>query len=106
MEWIKQITVDLLALIIIAVAVIYEQTVLSYIVYIYTSLIVLARLFSLYSDNFRAVTEKKVSEAPIWVYHLIYAASSAILLYGRWYATAAGWLFIWAAAVIVQRKKV
>jgi len=105
MEWIKQIVVDLLALVVIATAVIYEQAILTYIVYIYTFLMVLARLFSLISDNFRAITEKKVTEAPIWVYHLIYASSSAILAYGEWYITAAGWLFIWIAAVIVYRKK-
>lgn len=105
MEWIKQILVDLLALVVIALAVFYEHTVLTYIVYIYTFLMVLARLFSLVSGNFRAITEKKVSTAPIWVYHLIYAASTAILLYGRWYIAAAGWLFIWITAIIVHRKK-
>jgi len=105
MEWIKQIIVDLLALIVIAVAVIYEQTILTYVVYIYTFLMVLARLFSLVSGNFRAITERKVTEAPIWVYHLIYAASTAILAYGQWYAAAAGWIFIWIAAIIVYRKK-
>ena len=105
MEWIKQIIVDLLALVVIALAVIYEQTILTYVVYIYTFLMVLARLFSLVSGNFRAITEKKVSEAPIWVYHLIYAACTGILAYGQWYITAAGWLFIWIAAIIVYRKK-
>ena len=105
MEWIKQVIVDLLAILVIAVAVFYEQTVLTYTVYIYTSLMVLARLFSLVSSNFRTITKKKGIEAPIWVYHLIYAGSSAILFYGQWYITAAGWLFIWIAAIITYRKQ-
>lgn len=105
MEWIKQLIVDLLAILVIAVAVIYEQTVLTYVVYIYTSLMVFARLFSLFSGNFRAITKKKGSEAPIWVYHLIYASSSALLFYGQWYITAAGWIFIWVAAIITYHKQ-
>lgn len=105
MEWFKQIVVDLFALIVIAFAVIYEQTLLTYVVYVYTSLMVLARLFSLLSSNFRAITEKKVSEAPIWVYHLIYALTVAVLIYGHWYITASGWAFIWLSAIIAYKKK-
>ena len=105
MEWFKQIVVDLFALIVIAFAVIYEQTVLTYVVYIYTALMVIARLFSLLSNNFRAITEKKVSEAPIWVYHLIYALTATVLIYGQWYITAAGWAFIWISAIIAYKKK-
>jgi hypothetical protein len=105
MEWIKQIVVDLFALVVIAIAVFYEYTVLTYVVYVYTALMVLARLFSLLSNNFRAITEKKVSEAPLWVYHIIYLASSAILIYGQWYVTGAGWIFIWISAIIVYLRK-
>jgi hypothetical protein len=106
MEWVKQIIVDLFALIIIASAIFYEQIVLTYVVYVYTFLMVAARLFSLLSSNFRAITEKKVSEAPIWVYHLIYGVTIALLIFGGWYVTAVGWLFIWISAVIAHRKKV
>lgn len=105
MKWIKQIIVDLVALIIIGVTVFfYEQTALVYAVYVYTMLMALARLFSLFSGNLRAITERKSSEAPLWVYHLIYAATSATLLFGQWYITGASWLFIWGAAIISHRK--
>jgi|AntRauTorckE6833_2_1112554.scaffolds.fasta_scaffold20449_3 hypothetical protein len=106
MEWIKQIIIDLFALIVIAFAVFYEQTVLTYIVYIYTSLMVIARLFSLINSNFRAITQKKVSEAPIWVYHVIYAITVVLLIFGQWYVTSAGWCFIWISAIISYRNKV
>lgn len=105
MEWAKQIIVDLFALIVIAFAVIFEQTILTYVVYIYTSLMVIARLFSLLSSNFRAITQKKVTEAPIWIYHLIYAFTVTVLLFGQWYVTATGWVFIWISAIIVYKKK-
>lgn len=105
MDWLKEIVVDLFALIVIAFTVFYDQIILTYVVYTYTVLMVLARLFSLLSENFEAITQKKVSQAPIWVYHLIYAVTIAVLLVGEWYITAAGWGFIWLSAVIAHKKK-
>lgn len=105
MQWFKHIVVDLLAVIVIALAVFYDSNNLSYVVYTYTALLVVARLFSLISENFRAITQKKISEAPLWVYHIMYFVNVLILTIGQWYITAAGWVFIWAAATIVQKKK-
>lgn len=104
MNWLKNAIVDLLTIPVIALAVFYSSSFLSYVVYIYTSLMVVARLFSLSSSNFRSITRKKISDAPLWVYHLIYLINIAILLAGSWFITAAGWIFIWAAAVIVYKK--
>lgn len=105
MQWIKQIVVDLLATAVIAIAVFFETQTLSYVVYIYTGLLVVARLLSLSSSNFRAITKKKVSEAPIWVYHLLYFLNVLILSIGMWFITAAGWVLIWGVATYVQKEK-
>ena len=67
MEWFKHILVDLFALVIIAIAVITDQIILTYVVYTYTALMVLARLLSLISGNFRAISNKSVSEAPLCI---------------------------------------
>ena len=105
MQWLKHIVLDLFAIIVIALAVFYERNFLSYVVYTYTALLVIARFFSLISENFSAITKKKVSEAPLIVYHLIYFVNVLILALGQWYITAAGWVFIWIAAAIVQKRK-
>jgi len=105
MQWLKNIVVDLLAILVIALAVFYSSNYLSYVVYTYTALLVVARLFSLISGNFRAITKKKIAEAPIWVYHAMYAVNVLILTLGQWYLTAAGWVFIWGAAWYVHQKK-
>lgn len=105
MPWLKHIIVDLLAIVVIALAVFYDSNYLSYVVYTYTFLLVAARLFSLISENFSAITKKKVSEAPLVVYHLMYLTNILILTIGQWYVTAAGWLFIWIAATIVHNRK-
>lgn len=106
MQWLKQIIVDLLAIVVIALAVFYDASYLSYVVYIYTALLVIARLFALFSDNFNAITKKNVSEAPLWVYHLIYGITVLLLGIGGWYITAGGWIFIWIAASIVHKRSI
>lgn len=104
MHWIKNTIVDLLTIPVIALSVFYDSNILTYVVYIYTGLMVIARLFSLSSSNFRAITRKKVENAPLWVYHLIYLLNVIILTAGQWFIVAACWMFIWIAAVFVYKK--
>ncbi|MEX0662319.1 MAG: hypothetical protein WD381_06505 [Balneolaceae bacterium] len=105
MQWLKNIVVDLLTTIVIALAVFYEETTLTYIVYAYTILMCIARLASLLSRNFQKITQRKVSEAPIWVYHLLYFLNVLILGLGMWFITAAGWIFIWGVAAYVHKRQ-
>lgn len=105
MQWLKHIIVDLLTTIVIAIAVFYEDTTLTYIVYAYTVLMCIARLASLMSRNFQKITQRKVSEAPIWIYHLLYFLNVLILSLGMWFVTAAGWVFIWGVAGYVHKRQ-
>ncbi len=105
MQWLKHIVIDLLAPIVIALAVFYEDTTLTYIVYAYTILMFIARFASLMSRNFQKITQRKVSEAPIWIYHLIYFLNVLLLALGMWFITAAGWVFIWGVAVYVHKRQ-
>lgn len=104
MKWIKQIVIDLLATAVIALAVFYPNVTLTYVVYIYTGLLAIARSFSLFSPNFQAITQRKVTETPVWIHHLLYALNVAILAYGEWFITAAAWVFIWAVASYVHQR--
>lgn len=104
MQWLKQITVDLLATLVIALVVFFDSGYLEYVVYVYTVLLAIARSLTLFSGNFRVITEKKVSEAPEWIYHLLYALNTLFLAYGEFYITASGWLFIWIIAFYVHRS--
>lgn len=105
MQWLKHIVVDLLTTIVIALAVFYEDTTLTYIVYAYTILMCIARFASLMSRNFQKITQRKVSEAPIWIYHLLYFLNVLILVLGTWFITAAGWIFIWVVAGYVHKRQ-
>jgi hypothetical protein len=106
MHWLKQTTVDILATLVIALVVFFDSAaILEYVVYVYTALMVLARSFTLFSQNFRAITRKKVNEAPVWVYHLLYFLNIAFLTAGAFYITAAGWVFIWGVAYYVYSQQ-
>lgn len=105
MQWLKHITVDLIATLVIAIVVFFDATVvLEYVLYIYTALMVLARLFTLFNQNFRSITKRKTKSAPNWMYHVLYLLNVAFLAYGMYYITAAGWVFIWAVAHYVHSR--
>ena len=106
MHWLKQIVVDILATLVIALVVFFDSSiVLEYVVYVYTGLMVLARSFTLFSQNFRAITRKQVAEAPAWVYHLLYLLNTSFLIIGAYYITSAGWVFIWFVAAYVHKRQ-
>lgn len=105
MQWLKHITVDLIATLIIAIVVFFETTtVLEYVLFVYTGLMVLARLFTLFNQNFRSITQRKTKSAPNWMYHILYLLNVAFLAYGMYFITAAGWVFIWGVAYYVHRE--
>ncbi len=106
MQWLKHVTVDLITTIVIAIVVFFEETrVLEYVLYTYTVLMVLARSFTLLSSDFRQITRKKVSQAPDWIYHILYALNVLFLAWGAFYLTAAAWVFIWGVAAYISHRK-
>jgi hypothetical protein len=108
MQWLKHITVDIIATLVIAIVVFFDETtLLEYVLYIYTALMVFARLISLFSRDFQAITKRKVTEAPSWMYHTLYFLNVAFLFFGAYYITGAAWAFIWGVAfyVYLQTKQ-
>lgn len=106
MQWLKHIAVDLIATIVIAIVVFYQElTVLQYVLFVYTGLIVLAQGFMVLNQNFRSLTKRKAENLPNWVYHILYGINVALLVYGGFYITAVGWIFIWGVAYYVHSLK-
>lgn len=105
MMWLKHLTVDILATLVITIVVFFETALLEYVLYIYTGLMVIARSLAFFRIDLRAVTKKKVEEAPIWIYHLLYALNISILLFGLFYITAISWFYIYLSAMFVYYKK-
>lgn len=105
MMWLKHLTVDLLATLVITIVVFFETALLEYVFYIYTALMVIARTLAFFRIDLRAVTKKKVEEAPIWAYHTLYILNIAILAYGLFYITAISWGYIYLSAMFVYYKR-
>lgn len=106
MQWLKHIIVDLITTLVIALVVFFESTpALTYVVYIYTGLMIIARTFTLFSGNLRAITKKQVSDVPIWTYHLLYFLNVVFLGIGTYYLTGAGWVYIWGVAAYIHKKQ-
>ena len=106
MQWLKHIAIDLIATIVIAIVVFFEETiVLEYVLYVYTVLMVIARAFTLFNQNFRTITKRKTESAPAWMYHALYFLNVVFLAYGMYYLTAAGWVFIWGVAYYVHTRQ-
>lgn len=106
MQWLKHIVVDLITTLVIALVVFFDSSaLLLYVVYIYTGLMALARAFTLFSQNLRAITKKQVTQAPVWIYHILYFSNTLFLVIGSYYVTAAGWIFIWAVAAYVHKRQ-
>lgn len=105
MMWLKHLTVDLLATLVITIVVFFETALLEYVLYIYTGLMLIARSLAFFRIDLRTVTKKKVEEAPIMVYHLLYIVNISILFYGLFYITAISWVYIYVSAMFVFYKK-
>ena len=105
MMWLKHLTVDILATLVITIVVFFETALLEYVLYIYTGLMVIARSLAFFKIDLRAVTKKKVEEAPIWTYHLLYILNISILFYGIFYITAISWVYIYLSAMFVYYRK-
>jgi len=101
---IKSITIDLLSVALVAGAVFSNPIYLDIAVYVYTGLMAAARLITLLSSNFEQLARKKKKEGPVWIYHVVYFTNTVLLLYGNWWITSAGWIFIWIAATLSNKK--
>jgi hypothetical protein len=80
----------------------YEAVVIG--IYIYTSLVLLARLISLFSKNFSLIANKGKNTIPNIVYHVLYLINTSILLYTQEWILSGLWFLIWVLAWNSTRK--
>lgn len=81
----------------------YEAVVIG--IYIYTSLILLARLISFFSKNFSQIANKGKNTIPNAVYHLLYLINTSILLYTQEWILSGLWFLVWVLAWNSTRNK-
>lgn len=103
MSWLKDVVVDIAATVLIIATVLTSYTVLAWIVWGYTGLLLLTKLLVQFSD-FTNLIKKSQTEAPEWFSHLLYAANTGVLLSFQWWYAGAGWALIWGLSYLTQRK--
>lgn len=104
MTWLKDVIVDLLATAVIIAAVLTSNSVLSAIVWGYTSLLLFVKLLVYFGDGFLNMAGKADSAAPVWFTHLLYAVNTGALLAFQWWYAGGAWAVIWLFSYLTQRK--
>lgn len=104
MSWLKDVVVDIIATAVIITAVLTSNTILSWLVWGYTGLLLIVKFFVLIGDSFHNLINKAKNEAPEWFSHLLYAINTGMLLAYYWWYAGAGWMLIWGISYLTQRK--
>ena len=104
MSWLKDVIVDIAATVLIIITALTSSTVLGFIVWGYTGLLLFVKLLVLVGDDFLNLVNKSKTEAPEWFSHLLYATNTGVLLYFQWWYAGAGWALIWMLSYFTKRK--
>jgi hypothetical protein len=104
MSWLKEVIVDIAATVLIIIAVLIEEPILTGIVLGYTGLLLLIKFLVLVGDEFLNMMNKTNTDAPKWFAHLLYAINTVVLLFFNWWYAGTGWAIIWILSFLTQRK--
>ena len=104
MRWLKSILLDIAILVVIVVFVFQGAEWARLTVLIYTPLMLALKALALAGARSVPKMKKAVSDVPPVVYHALYGANVALLLYGREYLLAAGWILIWVLSVVIDSR--
>jgi len=104
MTWLKEVVVDIVATILIIIAVFINQPVLTGIILGYTGLLLITKLIVYFGDSFLNMMNKSKTSAPDWFSHMLYAINTGMLFIFNWWYAGAGWVIIWGLSYLTQRK--
>ncbi|NGP87904.1 hypothetical protein [Fodinibius halophilus] len=104
MSWFKDVIVDITVTATIIATVLIEHSLLFWLLWGYTGLLLLVKLIVLVGDDFLNMMNKAKTEAPKWFSHLLYAINTGTLAYFQQWYLAGAWLLIWTLSFITQRK--
>lgn len=104
MNWIKDIILDVLVTIFIVTAVFISDPWMTWIIWVYTGIMLITKTVVLFADSFLRLADKAKTSAPNWVSHLLYAINTVALLSFQWWYTGIAWALIWGFSYGAQRK--
>jgi len=95
MKWLKNVIVDLLLPVIIALAVYFRTPELKVTIYVLAGLLLLIRLAALSQKQMNAALKKKKNQPPQWFFHVINGLCVVLLSIPQWWILVAMWVLIW-----------
>lgn len=102
-RWLKDVILDVVALSLILIYAVTDNTVLEIILWVYTILLLIGKV--LYFSFSYLQKKANTDHVPPIFYHIIYAISIAALIYALNYYLALLWLLIWILSAIALFKK-
>ncbi len=105
MSWLKDVIVDILVTVSIALATLQDAVWAKWVVWIYTPFILFLKVVAFFGPSVvKKVGKAKQEGAPDWVFHLLYGANVILLAGAQWWLEAAGWAAIWLISYLASRK--
>jgi len=104
MSWLKDVIVDIVVTIVIVATIFTQHPILTWIIWGYTGLLLIAKLLVLLGGDTLNMTKKAKTEAPNWFSHLLYATNTGVLLYIQWWYLGGCWAVVWLLSYLTQRK--
>lgn len=104
MSWFKDVLVDTIATLTIIATVLIGHPILIWLVWGYTGLLLLVKLFVLVGGDFLNLMNKADTDAPEWYNHLLYGTNTTVLCWFSWWYLGIAWAVIWIISFITQQK--
>jgi hypothetical protein len=102
MKWLRNVVVDLAAMLVILAWVAQGWTWAAWAVWIYTPLMLALKAAALGLGSLLGRADR--GDVPEWFYHFVYAANVALLIYGARWILAAMWAAIWGLSAMAARR--
>jgi len=112
MKWFKQVILDVLVTALILVAVLLRPEWARWIVIIYTPIMLLLKVFSVFGTGITAQIKRSDAAVPGWFWHILYTVNTAALLVVGWLLsdarwaliTGIQWVLIWILSVVAESR--
>lgn len=104
MAWIKEVIIDVLVTLCIALATIQSVEWAKWVVWIYTPFILLLKVIAYFGPAVvKRAGRRGKQVAPDWIFHVLYAANVLLLAAFQWWIEGAGWAAIWLISYLAHR---
>jgi hypothetical protein len=102
MGWLKDAYLDVIILLFFLLFAFYPNNILEVVLWVYSGLLLISKIMALFMPSLQRKANN--TEAPPLFYHLIYAATVALLFYIQSYYLGTTWCVIWLISVINMKS--